>query len=84
MDGTVRQWDVSEQRNVTEQSLLSTVPGEIRIDPFTRIISLSMCANGILAVSLLDGGTVQIWDMLTGEAVGRPYWDTQAKFGCIL
>ena len=73
MDNIVRQWDVSEQRNVTEQRLSLTSPDEVCSDSTLRTtVSLSVCANRNLVVSGSCGGTVQKWDMLTGEAVGRP------------
>ena len=72
-DYTVRQWDVSAERNVTKQHLLSTSLDEIRYDPRRRrIVSLSVCANGKFVVSGSGVGTIQRWDMLTGEALGRP------------
>ena len=72
-DYTVRQRDVSEEVNVTEQHLLSTVPYELLSYPCRRpISSLNVCGNGKLAVSGSAVGTVQRWGMLTGEAVGRP------------
>ena len=71
MDYVVREWDVSAERNVTEQQLLLTSPDELRSDPYQRrIVSLSLCANRKLAVSVSAGGSLQRWDMLTGEAVG--------------
>ena len=73
LHGTVRQWDVSAERNVTEQHLLLTSPDELHSNPIREVItSLSVCANGKLAVSGSADGTVQRWDMLTGEAMGRP------------
>ena len=73
MDRTVRQWDVSAERNVIEQQLLLTSLDEKRSYSIPRsIVSLSVCANGKLVVSGSEDSTVQRWDMLTGEALGRP------------
>ena len=72
-DHTVRLWDVSAERNVAEELSLSTVPFAVRSYPYSMgIASLSVCAKGKLVVSGSEDGTVQRWDMLTGEAVGRP------------
>ena len=78
---TVQRWDVSEQRNVTEQQLILTSPDKIRSDPIRmRIVYMNACANGKLAVSGSENSTVHRWHMLTGEAVVRPR-DTQAQVG---
>ena len=81
-DGTVRLWDVSAERNVTEQHLFSTVTDEARSYPGDRRIrSVSVCANGKLAVSGSGDGTVQRCDMLTGEAVDRPILGSARSIG---
>ena len=71
-DMTVRQWDVSAQGNVSEQYRLSIVREENLFCPKKNVLSVVVCANGKLAVSSSNDNTVQRWDILTGEAVGRP------------
>ena len=64
-DGTVRDWDISAQRNVSEKQKLLTL-----LDEMSCISCVTLSANGKLAFSGSECKVVQKWDTSTGEAVG--------------
>ena len=85
LDGTVRHREVSAERNITEQHILSAVPDEVRSYLIQRpIVSLSVCAIGMIALPGSLSGTVQRWDTLTGDAMGLPILGHAERSGCIL
>ena len=70
-DGTVRHWDVSAERNGSENHRLLKSLDENPFDLFPRCItSISLDGNGKIAVSGSKDVTVQSWNVLTGEALG--------------
>ena len=71
-EGTVQLWDVSAERNGSENHRLVRSRYEDGVDHVQRsTVSLSVCANGQIAVSGSEDGTLQRWDVLTGEVVGE-------------
>ena len=65
-DGTVRQWDVSAQENVSEEHSPLAV-----LDEMPRISCVNRSARGKFAVSVSEDNVVQKWDTSTDEAVGH-------------
>ena len=73
-DENVRHWDVSAERNGSGDNRLLTSLEEYHFDPFrVSISSVSVCRKGKIAVSgSIANGTLQRWDVLTGEVVSGP------------
>ena len=76
LDGSIRQWDVSAAGNVLDQDQLSSMAEEKLFSGGKSVRNLVVSVTGKIAVSLSGANNVQRWDVLTGEAIGRPILDT--------